>query len=114
MPGRYYIETLGCPKNLVDSEKLAQHLQTQGYSQALAADDADVVVVNTCAFIDAAREESIETILELADVRQKGARLVVTGCLAARAGAALARANFGAALADVARRRDRFGRRRRR
>jgi len=89
---RYWIETLGCPKNHVDSEKLAGLLESQGYSVASSATSADLVVANTCAFIEAAREESIETVLALADVKQKGSRLVVTGCMAERYGEDLATA----------------------
>ncbi len=89
---RYWIETLGCPKNHVDSEKLAGLLVSQGYDLAPSAADADLVVANTCAFIEAAREESIETVLELADVKLAGARLVVTGCMAERYGEELAAA----------------------
>jgi ribosomal protein S12 methylthiotransferase len=103
---RYWIETLGCPKNHVDSDKLTGLLVSQGYAPAESADDADLVVVNTCAFIEAAREESIETVLALADTKQKGARLVVTGCMAERYGEELAHAlpevdlvaGFGASL----------------
>jgi ribosomal protein S12 methylthiotransferase len=83
---RYWLETLGCPKNQVDSDKLAGTLRRDGYEPATSAEDADLVVVNTCAFIEAARQESIDTILELASTRQDGARLVVTGCLAERHG----------------------------
>ena len=89
---RYWIETLGCPKNHVDSEKLAGLLETQGYLLADSPDGADLVVANTCAFIEAAREESIETVLLLADQKQHGARLVVTGCMAERYGEELAAA----------------------
>ena len=89
---RYWIETLGCPKNHVDSEKLAGLLVSKGYDLAPSAADADLVVANTCAFIEAAREESIETVLELADVKLAGARLVVTGCMAERYGEELAAA----------------------
>ena len=64
---RYWIETLGCPKNHVDSEKLAGLLATQGYSPAESAEEADLVVANTCAFIEDARTESIETVLDLAE-----------------------------------------------
>jgi ribosomal protein S12 methylthiotransferase len=87
---RYWLETLGCPKNQVDSEKLAGTLEAEGYSPAERAQVADLVVVNTCAFIEAARQESIDTVLALADVRRSGARLVVTGCLAERYGSDLA------------------------
>jgi ribosomal protein S12 methylthiotransferase len=89
---RYWIETLGCPKNHVDSEKLAGLLVAQGYAPATGADDAELVVANTCAFIEAAREESIETVLDLAERKLKGARLVVTGCMAERYGDELAEA----------------------
>jgi ribosomal protein S12 methylthiotransferase len=89
---RYWIETLGCPKNHVDSDKLAGLLATQGYEPADSPEAADLVVANTCAFIEAAREESIETVLELADRKHGGARLVVTGCMAERYGDELAEA----------------------
>ena len=84
------METLGCPKNQVDSEKLVGTLQADGLSAAERPDEADVVVVNTCAFIEAAREESVSAILAMAEVRKPGARLVVTGCLAERYGGELA------------------------
>ena len=84
--GLYWLQTLGCPKNQVDSDKLEGYLAAQGYAPAADADTADLVVVNTCAFIDAARQESIDTVLHLADRRRSGARLVVTGCMAERYG----------------------------
>lgn len=90
MAERYWVETLGCPKNQVDSDKLAGTLEADGYVRARAPEEADLVVVNTCAFIEAAREESVATILALAEVRRPGARLVVTGCLAERYGDELA------------------------
>ncbi|MGD0378704.1 MAG: 30S ribosomal protein S12 methylthiotransferase RimO [Acidimicrobiales bacterium] len=89
MAERYWLETLGCPKNQVDSDKLIGTLHGDGYEPAASPEEADLVVVNTCAFIEAARQESIDTILELAGQRQEGARLVVTGCLAERHGAQL-------------------------
>ncbi|HEX2119582.1 MAG TPA: 30S ribosomal protein S12 methylthiotransferase RimO [Acidimicrobiales bacterium] len=92
MPERYWVETLGCPKNQVDSDKLTGTLRAEGLEAAEGPDDADLVVVNTCAFIEAARQESIDTILALSDARRAGARLVVTGCLAERAGEELAAA----------------------
>ena len=92
MTSRYWLETLGCPKNQVDSDKLAGTLVADGMSAADRPEDADLVVVNTCAFIEAAREESIDTILALADARRPGARLVVTGCMAERYGDELAAA----------------------
>jgi ribosomal protein S12 methylthiotransferase len=89
---RYWIETLGCPKNQVDSDKLVGTLVVDGFEAADAPEDADLVVVNTCAFIEAARQESIDTVLALSDARHAGARLVVTGCMAERYGEELAEA----------------------
>jgi len=86
VPRRYWVETLGCPKNQVDSDKLVGTLVADGYEAADSPGDADLVVVNTCAFIDAARQESIDTVLTLSDARRDGARLVVTGCMAERYG----------------------------
>lgn len=92
MSRQYWVETLGCPKNEVDSAKLVGTLVADGYSPAERLELADLVVVNTCAFIEAARQESIETVLALSDARRPGARLVVTGCMAERYGAELAEA----------------------
>ena len=89
---QYWLETLGCPKNQVDSDKLAGILEAQGHGPASDVEAADLVVVNTCAFIEAARAESIDTMLDLAERREDGARLVVTGCMAERYGAELAAA----------------------
>ncbi len=86
MPEHFWIETLGCPKNQVDSAKIAGTLLGDGLVQAATADDADLVVVNTCAFIDAARQESVETVEYLVANRREGVKVVVTGCLAARVG----------------------------
>ena len=89
---RYFIETLGCPKNHVDSDKLAGLLHERGYERASSVRDADLVVANTCAFIEAAREESVEVVLDLAERKRPAARLVVTGCMAERYGDELASA----------------------
>lgn len=91
-PQRFFIETLGCPKNQVDSDKLIGSLLAQGYTPTEEAEEADLVVVNTCAFIEEARTESIEVILSLEERRADGARLVVTGCMAERYGSELAEA----------------------
>jgi ribosomal protein S12 methylthiotransferase len=85
-PRTYFLETLGCPKNQVDSDKLAGVLAADGLVPVGDASSADLVVVNTCAFIEEARQESIDTVLALADAKADGARLVVTGCLAERYG----------------------------
>ncbi len=89
---RFWVETLGCPKNAVDSDKVVASLLADGLVPAAAAGDADLVVVNTCAFIEAARQESIDTVLALGDHRKAGAKLVVTGCMAERYGDELATA----------------------
>jgi ribosomal protein S12 methylthiotransferase len=86
----YWIETLGCPKNAVDSSKVAGTLLADGLVEADDPSSADLVVVNTCAFIEAARQESVDTVLALADVKRPSARLVVTGCMAERYGSELA------------------------
>jgi ribosomal protein S12 methylthiotransferase len=88
----FYVETLGCPKNAVDSDKVVASLLADGLQPTARADDADLVVVNTCAFVEAARQESVDTILALGDTRKAGARLVVTGCMAERYGDELAAA----------------------
>jgi ribosomal protein S12 methylthiotransferase len=92
MGDRFWVETLGCPKNQVDSDKLVGTLTADGLTAASSPEEADLVVVNTCAFIDEARQESIDTILDLADRRRSGAELVVTGCMAERSGPELAAA----------------------
>ncbi len=83
---RVHLLTLGCPKNQVDSEIMLGVLARAGHEIVLDPDAADVLVVNTCAFIGPAKEESIDAILEAARVKagREGRRLVVTGCLAQR------------------------------
>ena len=92
MSRTYWVETLGCPKNQVDSDKLIGTLHADGLLAAASADEADLVVVNTCAFVAEAREESVATILALEERRAEGAELVVTGCMAERYGDELAAA----------------------
>jgi ribosomal protein S12 methylthiotransferase len=89
-PATFWVETLGCPKNAVDSDKVTASLLADGLEPAASAESAELVVVNTCAFVEAAREESIAVTLALAEQRQAGARLVVTGCMAERYGDELA------------------------
>ena len=106
MAKTFWVETLGCPKNQVDSDKLTGTMLADGLVAADAPDQADLVVVNTCAFIEDARQESIDTVLALSDARSAGARVVVTGCMAERYGDELAAAlpeidavaGFGVAL----------------
>jgi ribosomal protein S12 methylthiotransferase len=78
--------SLGCPKNLVDSEVMLGHLRLKGFTLTNRMEEAEVLVVNTCGFIDSAKKESIEAILEAASMKQKGAcrKLVVAGCMVER------------------------------
>ena len=78
--------SLGCPKNLVDSEVMMGQLASHGHEITPRADEADVIVVNTCSFIDPAKQESVDTILEMAEYKKFGRaqRLVVAGCLVER------------------------------
>lgn len=81
---RFALVSLGCAKNTVDSEGIGQLLAAQGYEQVQETGDADLLVVNTCGFIDTARQESIETLLELGQAKRPGQRLLATGCLTER------------------------------
>lgn len=78
--------SLGCPKNLVDGEVMLGMARDAGHTITADAQDADVIVVNTCAFIDNAKEESVDAILEMAQLKRDGKarKLIVTGCLAER------------------------------
>jgi ribosomal protein S12 methylthiotransferase len=78
--------SLGCPKALVDSEQILTRLRAEGYETSTTYDGADLVIVNTCGFIDSAKQESIDTILEAARLKSDGkaTRLVVAGCLVER------------------------------
>ncbi len=88
-----HFHSLGCPKNLLDTEVMLGTLASSGYALAERLEDADVAVVNTCAFIESAREESVKAILDVAELRESGRlrALVVTGCLPQRYGAELAK-----------------------
>src|SRR5437660_8454697 len=78
--------SLGCPKNLVDGEVMLGFVRQAGHDITTEASEADVLIVNTCAFIDSSKQESIDAILEMARLKRDGncTRLVVTGCLAER------------------------------
>src|SRR5262250_1793211 len=82
----YACVSLGCPKNLVDSERMLGKLAQDGYVLSPEADGADVVVVNTCGFIEPARQESLAVIREMLALKEKGrvGAVVVAGCLAER------------------------------
>src|SRR5437773_8925883 len=85
-PQKVGFVSLGCPKNLVDSEVMMGLLSRAGAELTRRAEDADVIVVNTCSFIDSAQQESVNTILEMAGHKTAGKakRLVVAGCLVER------------------------------
>ncbi len=78
--------SLGCPKNLVDSEVMMGMLSTAGAEITSRAEDADIIVVNTCSFIDSAKQESVDTILEMVRFKESGRakKLIVAGCLVER------------------------------
>ncbi|KYP79387.1 30S ribosomal protein S12 methylthiotransferase RimO [Ferroacidibacillus organovorans] len=85
MSRRIAVVTLGCEKNLVDSEVMSGLMSEKGYTLTADAEDADVIVVNTCAFIDAAKQESIDTILQMAKLKDGTKKtLLVAGCMAQR------------------------------
>jgi ribosomal protein S12 methylthiotransferase len=89
MPRKLGFISLGCPKNLVDSEVMMGILSRHGYELTPRPEEADVLVVNTCSFIEPAQQESVNTILEMAEYKRTGRarRLVVAGCLVERFGA---------------------------
>src|SRR3954452_17157494 len=85
-PRTFAFVSLGCPKNLVDSERMLGKLAQDGYTLTADADGADVVVVNTCGFIEPARQESLGVIREMLSLKEQGkvGAVVVAGCLAER------------------------------
>jgi ribosomal protein S12 methylthiotransferase len=85
-PPKIGFVSLGCPKNLVDSEVMMGMLSSAGAQITTRAEDADIIVVNTCSFIDSAKQESVDTILEMANFKTEGRakKLVVAGCLVER------------------------------
>ncbi len=78
--------SLGCSKNLVDTERMITYYKEQGYEVVNIPQEADIIVVNTCGFIESAKKEAIDTILEMADYKNNGncKKLIVTGCLVER------------------------------
>lgn len=83
---KIFLESLGCARNLVDSEVMLGRLNQAGFDLTREPAEADIIIVNTCSFIESAADESIDTILELARFKESGAcrRLIVTGCLPER------------------------------
>jgi ribosomal protein S12 methylthiotransferase len=90
---RFYLVSLGCPKNLVESEGMRELLLAAGHEAAPEPLQADILIVNTCGFIDVAREESLEALRELAEGKRPDQYLVAAGCMAER---------YGSAMADMA------------
>jgi len=84
------IVTLGCARNDTDSEQLASRILTGGMALTDDPGEADIILVNTCGFIEAAKKDSIDLLLDLADARRPGAKIIATGCMAQRYGAELA------------------------
>ncbi|TET52041.1 MAG: MiaB/RimO family radical SAM methylthiotransferase, partial [Anaerolineales bacterium] len=89
---RYHLISLGCPKNLVDSAGLAALLEGAGYERSDDANSADLLLVNTCGFIEPAREESLQVLQELAREKRQGQQLVAAGCYSERCPDELAKA----------------------
>ncbi|MCY4146741.1 MAG: 30S ribosomal protein S12 methylthiotransferase RimO [Chloroflexi bacterium] len=87
---RYFLLSLGCSKNSVDSESMAQLLHRHGMKGCAKPDDAEVLIVNTCGFINSAKQESIAALRELAQAKGPGQLLIAAGCLSQRYGQALA------------------------
>jgi ribosomal protein S12 methylthiotransferase len=86
----FHLISLGCPKNLVDSEGIATLLQRAGYDSAATPEEADLLIVNTCGFIESAREESRAVLKELTASKQPGQRIIAAGCYSQRCPRALA------------------------
>ena len=81
---KLHLVSLGCDKNLSDSEKMLRMAADRGYELTDEPSEADVILVNTCAFILDAQDESVQTILEMAEAKKQAAQLIVAGCLAER------------------------------
>ena len=81
---KIYIETVGCPKNQEDSEKMAGLLKKAGHEITMQPEEADVIIINTCGFIEDAKRESIETFFDYVPYKEEGKQLIVTGCLTQR------------------------------
>jgi len=82
---RYYLLTLGCPKNTVDSEAMAMLLRRQGHEATADPQRADVLIVNTCGFLQASQDESLAILQELGQRKRRQQLLIAAGCLAQRA-----------------------------
>ena len=79
---KYHIVTLGCPKNAVDSEGMDGILTGEGHTPAATPAEADLIIVNTCSFIAAARAETLDVLRTLGETRREGQRIIAAGCMA--------------------------------
>src|SRR5260221_3634389 len=86
MSNRFFIQTLGCAKNTADSDGIGAILERAGFESAEGPDDADVMIVNTCGFLQASRQESLEAMRALGHNKQDGQLLIAAGCLISRYG----------------------------
>ncbi len=91
MSNRYFIQTLGCAKNVADSDGLGAVLERAGFQSVASPEDADVMIVNTCGFLQASRHESLEAMRALGQLKQEGQLLIAAGCLISRYGASVKR-----------------------
>ena len=89
MTRRFYLVTLGCPKNTVDAEAMSALLLAAGWHQTQRAARADILIANTCGFIETARQESLDTLRQLSRAKKPGQKLLAAGCLSQRWGAEL-------------------------
>ena len=80
----FYIESLGCAKNTVDSHSMKRILESSGFQTSMNPEDSDVIIVNTCGFIQPARVESIQVLQEFSDKKRKGQFLIAAGCMSER------------------------------
>ncbi|MCB1073657.1 MAG: 30S ribosomal protein S12 methylthiotransferase RimO, partial [Chlamydiia bacterium] len=76
---KFFFVSLGCPRNRVDTEVMLGILLKAGYEPAKALDEADYIIINTCGFLESARQESLETIEEMTIQKKEGAKVIVTG-----------------------------------
>ena len=81
---KIYMETMGCPKNFYDTQTAKGILSENGFDITEEIEEADIMVINTCGFINDAKKESIERIFELAQYKENGRKLIVSGCLSER------------------------------
>ena len=86
---KYFLLSLGCSKNTVDSESIAQVLEQQGMVGVAVPDEAEVLIVNTCGFIDTAKQESVDMLRQLVDLKQSHQMVIAAGCLSQRYGETL-------------------------